>query len=102
MPDEYGRMDPLEAADDAMLQYAPDKYHRVNGHVYKKPDEKPDTNTEEKWCGYEEPIGVDIRAGVILEGAVTVICPKCGAITRQDNVRAIVPVRFIPPQKEQL
>jgi predicted RNA-binding Zn-ribbon protein involved in translation (DUF1610 family) len=53
-------------------------------------------------CGYEEPIGVDIRAGVILEGAITIICPKCGNITRQDNVRAMVPVRFIPPQKEQL
>jgi predicted RNA-binding Zn-ribbon protein involved in translation (DUF1610 family) len=52
-------------------------------------------------CGYEEPIGVDIRCGVILEGSVTIICPKCGAITRQDNVRAIVPVRFIPPQREQ-
>lgn len=52
-------------------------------------------------CGYEEPIGVDPQCGVILEGAVTVICPKCGAIIRTDNVRAMVPVKFIHQNKDQ-
>lgn len=39
MPDENGLMDPLEAADHAMLEYAPDKYHLVNGRVWRKPQE---------------------------------------------------------------
>jgi hypothetical protein len=45
-------------------------------------------------CGYEEAIGVEPTCGVILEGAVTIICPKCGNITRTDNVRAMTPCRF--------
>lgn len=52
-------------------------------------------------CGYEEPLGVDPRCGIILEGTVTVICPKCGAIIRTENVRAMVPVKFIQPPREQ-
>lgn len=52
-------------------------------------------------CGYEEPIGVDPRCGVILEGSVTVICPKCGNIVRTDNVRAMVPVKFIQQREQQ-
>lgn len=52
-------------------------------------------------CGYEEPIGVDPHCGVIIEGAVTVICPKCGAIIRTDNVRAVVPVKFVQHREQQ-
>lgn len=46
-------------------------------------------------CGYHEPIGVDPSCGIILEGVVTIICPKCGAILRTENVRSILPVRIL-------
>lgn len=51
-------------------------------------------------CGYSEPIGVDPQAGVILEGTISVICPKCGSITRHTQVTAVVPVRIIHPPRE--
>lgn len=47
---EYG-LDPLEAADRAMLEYAPDKYHLVNGRVYLRPEantEQPAAEKEKK------------------------------------------------------
>lgn len=36
MPDKNGHLDPLEAADHAMLEHNPDKYEERNGRVFRK------------------------------------------------------------------
>lgn len=61
-------------------------------------------------CGYEESVGIGISMGIVIKGSVTLICPRCGAITSADNATVMVPVSFrsergprftsTPPQPE--
>jgi hypothetical protein len=48
-------------------------------------------------CGYSEPIGVDPNCGIIFEGTLTIICPRCGHISRNERVTTITPVRLLRP-----
>jgi hypothetical protein len=45
-------------------------------------------------CKYTEDIGVDVACGVVIQGTVTVICPRCGHIIIVKDIIAAVPVRF--------
>ena len=50
-------------------------------------------------CGYTETIGMDIRSGVVIKGSITLICPKCGAITHAADTLLLSPVQFMAPPR---
>lgn len=43
-------------------------------------------------CGYEEPIGVDVRSGVLIQGNITLVCPRCGNIHGLANATIMLAV----------
>lgn len=53
-------------------------------------------NCGTKDCGWQEDIGVDIHTGLVIEGSITFVCPRCGSITVAKNIIAALPVRFLP------
>lgn len=43
-------------------------------------------------CGYEEPIGVGVQAGVMIQGNIVLVCPRCGNMHDIANATVMLPV----------
>lgn len=52
-------------------------------------------------CGYEEPIGVDVRSGVLIQGNITLVCPRCGTIHGIVNATIMLAVSSLREKPRQ-
>jgi hypothetical protein len=47
-------------------------------------------------CGWKEDIGVDVYSGILICGAFTLVCPRCGSLTHIPNVSVALPAKLQP------